>query len=229
MPLEGTDDWNVIIERMFCEKDGLQVLCKVCHDIKSNEEKKIRKDLKERAEKATYRCWIDMKARCYNPKSQRFYTHGGRGITVCDRWKDSYENFVLDMGIKPEGYTLDRIDNDKGYEPGNCRWATPKEQANNRRTNIFVEFDGQILTVKQWSEALGISFSALMKRLSRMPVEKALSKERFWEEVENKDQILKEYLEGGISQKKLAEKYGISQACISKWYKNYRCEAEGEE
>ena len=87
-----------------------------------------------RSESSTYESWHQMKSRCQNPKNKNYRNYGGRGIGVCDRWL-LFENFLADMGERPDGLTLERKHNDLGYEPGNCTWATAKEQANNRRAD----------------------------------------------------------------------------------------------
>ena len=85
-----------------------------------------------KSETQAYRTWQHMKSRCLNPKTVRYKNYGGRGISVCDRWQD-FKNFYADMGDRPPGLQIDRIDNDGNYEPGNCQWVTPKENSNNRR------------------------------------------------------------------------------------------------
>ena len=89
-----------------------------------------------------YQTWDGMKKRCYNPKATGYERYGGRGIMMCERWKESFWNFVEDMGEKPfSSATIDRIDNDLGYSKSNCRWSTPKEQNTNKRNTLFVRHD----------------------------------------------------------------------------------------
>lgn len=115
-----------------------------------------------------YRAWAAMKTRCYNKKERSYKDYGGRGIKVCDRWLNSFENFLADMGNKPTPkHSIDRKDTNKGYSPENCRWATKKEQANNKRTTMFITIDGQTKSVSEWAETLGIKRDTLYKRHKR--------------------------------------------------------------
>jgi hypothetical protein len=105
-----------------------------------------------------YQTWSNMLDRCRNPKHKFYALYGGRGIQVCEQWKDSFTVFYTDMGPRPSGKSIDRIDNDKGYYPDNCRWATRLEQSRNKRMsgNIWEAF-GLTLRLWQWADAYGIS------------------------------------------------------------------------
>jgi hypothetical protein len=115
-----------------------------------------------------YGSWHAMIGRCTKPDNDCFEYYGGRGITVCDRWLTSFENFLTDMGPKPSlHHTIERIDNNKGYEPGNCKWATLSEQARNRRDNVLLEHDEKVQCLAAWADDLGIKQTTLRMRLKR--------------------------------------------------------------
>ena len=117
-----------------------------------------------------------MRKRCLNKMDKNYSKYGGRGISICERW-DDYANFLHDMGEAPEGMTIDRIDVNGNYEPGNCRWADAITQMNNMRTNILIRHKGETLTVKQWSRRLNMPYHALYQRLFKLSwsVEKAFT------------------------------------------------------
>lgn len=114
----------------------------------------------------TYGSWSAMKFRCENSGHIAFAHYGGRGISVCERWA-KFENFLADMGERPKGKSLERIDNSKGYTPDNCRWASSKEQARNRRDNRLIEAFGQKFCQSEWAEIVGIKLSTIRERLRR--------------------------------------------------------------
>ena len=128
------------------------------------------------ARSSTHSCWTELNARCRNTKHRQWRQYGGRGIRVCERWR-KFENFLADMGERPEGMTLDRINNDGNYEPGNCRWATQAAQTRNYSRNHMLTHRGLTLCMTEWAELLGITRSAIWQRLKRgWSVERALSK-----------------------------------------------------
>lgn len=128
----------------------------------------------------TYRSWAVMKRRCIDTRFKDYAQYGGRGITVCDRWLQSFANFYEDMGERPEGKTLDRIDSNGGYCKENCRWATRLTQGNNTRRNHLLAYGGSTNTLAEWSRITGISYTKLRARINvlKWPVAKALEKEK---------------------------------------------------
>lgn len=111
-----------------------------------------------------YSVWNSMKDRCYNVNNIEFDSYGGRGVGVCDRWRHSFENFYNDMGDKPKGKSLDRINSNGDYSPDNCKWSSYIEQNNNKRNNILVSNNGVTLTLGQWAREMGINYGTLKWR-----------------------------------------------------------------
>jgi hypothetical protein len=115
-----------------------------------------------------YRSWCHIIGRCYNETDMGYPSYGGRGITVCERWRTSFANFFADMGPKPDGcrISIERRENDGHYEPGNCYWATPKQQNRNRRNTRLLTFDGRTQCIAAWAEEIGMTWDTLRARLA---------------------------------------------------------------
>lgn len=153
-----------------------------CVSLKLNRQSHIRHGhTKNREVSSTYRTWAGMKSRCLNPRSKFYRNYGGRGIQICDRWlgEDGFQNFIADMGNRPNGATIDRINNNGNYEPGNCRWATRAEQNNNYRRNKFIWTGEIFVTMKQFANAFGIPYERFRRayRDRGMTVQEILIKE----------------------------------------------------
>jgi hypothetical protein len=120
-----------------------------------------------------YGIWSKMKGRCHTISDDRYEDYGGRGIFVCERWRDEengFINFLSDMGRRPSpNKSIERRDNDKGYYKENCYWATPKEQSKNRRSNVWIEYNGERMVMKDWSERLGVDNRLVHRMLKQKP------------------------------------------------------------
>lgn len=128
-----------------------------------------------------YHTWARAKVRCYNKHNQSYPNYGGRGITMCDRWLYSFENFINDLGLKPTAkHSLDRINNNGNYEPSNCRWATSKEQIQNRRTSINLELNGIKKPLLHWAKEYNFPYKILHQRIYRdgLSLKEALTKRK---------------------------------------------------
>ena len=131
----------------------------------------------EAAATAEYQAWVDMKTRCVNPDSPSYAGYGGRGIVVCGEWLNDYAAFLAHVGRRPSRqHSIDRIDNNRGYEPGNVRWATKREQTRNLRTNTRVQLNGRTRLLIELAEEYGVGIGTLRARLrARCPIDLALS------------------------------------------------------
>jgi hypothetical protein len=123
-----------------------------------------------------YRIWSKMRERCNNPNIERYPLYGGRGIKICERW-NSFQSFLADMGTCPAGLSIDRIDVNKGYFKENCRWADRRTQANNTRSNRYVEHQGERITIKELSRKVGMNYATLYHRIAvhGWPLDRALA------------------------------------------------------
>jgi len=115
----------------------------------------------------TYSSWNNILGRCLNPNGSGYKHYGAKGITICKRWR-CYKNFLADMGERPIGTSIERIDNRKGYEPGNCRWATPHEQSRNTKTNVFLSARGETLILQDWARKLKINPCTIKHRIKML-------------------------------------------------------------
>jgi hypothetical protein len=165
-----------------------------------------------------YNLWYSMVKRCINPNDHAYHNYGGRGITVCDRWLNSFEAFCQDMGPRPSpDHSIERKENDKGYYKNNCKWATKIEQANNRRNNVFYRYNGEQLTIPEISRRTGINKWTLEDRIDKMNLSIDQAVEYMSEKV-NRDSIT--FNETTRSLKEWSEHLGISyQALYGRLYK----------
>lgn len=113
----------------------------------------------------TWKTWKSMRDRCCDYRHKDYSNYGGRGISICDRWRESFQDFLSDMGERPESMSIERIDNDGNYEPSNCCWANNEQQGRNRRTNRVLTLDGRSMCMKDWSLETGISDQTIHHRL----------------------------------------------------------------
>lgn len=115
-----------------------------------------------------YAVWVGMIARCERSETDSFQMYGGRGISVCPRWKHSFLKFQKDMGPRPKGMSIDRIDTNGNYEPKNCRWATPKQQSRNTRRNVVLSVNGESMCISEWEQKMNLPRTTIWQRIRKL-------------------------------------------------------------
>jgi len=190
-----------------------------------------------------YRIWSHAKSRCHNPNDAAYQNYGGRGVVMCQEWRESFEAFLAHVGPRPSSaHSIDRYPNNDGnYEPGNVRWATKKEQERNKRTNRVVEYEGVQRTMKEWAEVFGIKYETLIRRVDAYGVDEAFAlpppsptayagsrrgEDVPWASLTDDDvRRIRRDREAGVSCRQLAEELGVPEhivrrAATRKTYKN---------
>lgn len=168
---------NEYITQISHVKNGASSSCGCTRMIKMNRAKLKHGATSHYGRSREYSVWSNMIQRCYNPKNKAYKNYGARGIAVCDEWRNSFENFISDMGECPINRSIDRIENDKGYYKENCRWATLMEQLMNRRNTKLYTYKGQSKALNEWAQEYNIKPETLFGRINyrKMPMELALN------------------------------------------------------
>ena len=184
--ISGKDKWGKNLWLCICDCDNSTLLTssqftkghtKSCGCLKkSGDNRVIHGHFRNRKTSPTYNSWSHMLQRCTNPNNKDYHLYGGRGIAVCQRWR-MFANFLEDMGMAPSNFQIDRINNDKGYDKHNCRWATRKQNCRNRRTNRLITLGETTMCLEDWAEHLGIHTGTLRRRIDKYnwSLEKALT------------------------------------------------------
>ena len=155
-----------IVVRQDCLRSGNTASCGCQRKEHAAEAVRRRCTTHGQSKIAEYFVWKTMKARCLNPHNSEFKNYGGRGIQVCDRWQNSFAAFIQDMGARPSlAHSIDRVNNDGNYEPGNCRWAIGREQARNTRRNHMITANGMTMSIAGWAERSNIRPQTISRRL----------------------------------------------------------------
>lgn len=155
-----------LVECVKCGKRKLKKPNRKAPNCNCEQGEKIRKakTIHGMCDTIEYKSWGHMMERCFNPNCDDYPEWGGRGITVCERWR-TFKNFINDMGMKPgPEYKIERIDNDGNYEPGNCKWATQKEQGRNQRSNVVLNIGGVKKIMVEWSEMVDVPYKTITQR-----------------------------------------------------------------
>lgn len=174
----------------------------------------------------THKSWVSMKARCDDAGSDNYHLYGGRGIRYCEEWSD-FSVFLNDMGERPVGFTLDRLDPNGNYEPGNCRWASPKQQALNKRESIYIDFNGFNVPIRELGLAYGVPTTTIYRRYKQgykgvdLVTKKNMNERRVGSRCpssklsEHDVMCIKRMISDGARLRVIAERYGVSQPTIS--------------